>query len=438
MPHLHHCSFILLFLLHAAGAGAQPVIVDRVTNPLNGAQPNGAVSDPALSGDARYLFFVTTASNLGPAANGATNLYRYDLSDLAQPADRLQRAMPLLGNGNSIAPSVSLFGDRYAFQTLATNLGGLQSTFSDVYYGVEEPGPLPGESTFTLFLVGRGLNNTAPNGEARSPSISGDGRYVAFYSDSTNLVPGDSNAAPDIFLADSVDLTAAPERISVDSSGTPFAGPSFPLSNRSVSQDGRHVVFAARAPAGLTTNISDVFLRDRAAGTTSLVSRLPGGAPFNSASDQAAISYNARYVAFRSFATNGPNPSGSRIWILDRTADALTSVPLPPQAASCEEPRVSNDADLVMQCSATGAGTSAQAWWYSKDSGLIRRMSSAPGDVAGNGVSGNFMDMDVGGDVLVFDSEASNLVPGDTNNSSDVFLALDLGTFDPLFADGFE
>jgi hypothetical protein len=277
-----------------------------------------------------------------------------------------------------------------------------------------------------------------PNDESRTPSISGDGRFVAFYSAASNLVTGDNNAAPDIFLSDANNLAAPPERISVDSSEVAFTGPSFFLSNRAISQDGRYVVFTARAPAGTTTNISDIFVRDRTAGTTSLISRLTNGTPFNGSSDQAAISYDARYVVFRSFATNGPSPSGSRIWLIDRNTNGVASVPLPPQAASCEEPRVSNDADVIMQCNSAISGTAAQAYLYRSSVGDIYRLSSGSGNVAGNGVSGNFMDLSADGDYIAYDSAASNLVPGDTNNSSDVFLTIDDRIVGAIFSDGFE
>jgi hypothetical protein len=198
------------------------------------------------------------------------------------------------------------------------------------------------------------------------------------------------------------------------------------------------VVFTARAPAGVTTNISDIFLRDRTAGTTTLISRLSNGTPFNGSSDMAAMSYNARFVVFRSFATNGPSPSGSRIWLVDRNTNTVSSVPLPPQAASCEEPRVSNDADVIMQCNNAVSGASAQAYLYRASPGDIYRLSSTPGNTDGNGPSGDFMDMSLDGDFIAFDSAASNLVPGDTNTTNDVFLTIDDAIIGGIFSDGFE
>lgn len=432
-----HVVAALVWLLFALGVSAQPVPVGRVTNPVTDVQPNGTTRDPALSGDGRYLFFVSTATSLGPPANGALNVYRYDLSGIPQPADALILAMSGLGSGNSFAPSASASGSRFAFETLASNLGGTDSNFTDVYVGVEVPLP-QGEVAFDLFLVSRGLGNVQPNEESRTPSISGDGRFVAFYSGASNLVAGDTNGQPDIFLADTENLGAPIERISVDTNEVPFTGRSFFLSNRAITQDGRYVVFTANAPAGTTTNISDVFVRDRTAGTTTLASRLANGTPFNGSSDQAAISANARFVVFRSFATNGPNPSGSRIWLLDRSTNVIAGVPLPPQAASCEEPRVSDDADVIMQCSSALAGTAAQAFLYRAGIGDIYRLSSTATNANGNGSSGDFMDMSQNGDFIAFDSAASNLVPDDTNNTTDVLLTIDDRVLNAIFSDGFE
>jgi Tol biopolymer transport system component len=424
-------------LLCTFGASAQPVLVGRVTNPVTDVQANGTTRDPALSGDGRYLFFVSSANSLGPPANGSLNLYRYDLSSIPQPADALILAMSGLGSGNSFAPTASTSGARFAFETLASNLGGNDSVFTDIYAGVEVALP-QGEVGFDLFLVSRGLGNAQPNEESRTPSISGDGRFVAFYSGASNLVAGDNNGDPDIFLADIENLGAPIERISVDDNEVPFAGPSFFLSNRSITEDGRYVVFTANAPAGTTTNISDIFLRDRTAGSTTLVSRLTNGTPFNGSSDQAAISANGRFVVFRSFASNAPNPSGSRIWLLDRSTNVIAGVPLPPEAASCEEPRVSNDADVIMQCNSALVGTSAQAFLYRGVDGGIYRLSSSVTNANGNGSSGDFMDMNQDGDFIAFDSAASNLVPNDTNNTTDVLLVVEDRILNGIFSDGFE
>jgi WD40-like Beta Propeller Repeat len=423
----------------AAQLQAQPVLVGRVTHPVTDAQANSGTRDPALSEDGRYLFFVSTANTLGPPANGSLNLYRYDLSGLTLPADSLILAMSQLGNGNSFAPSASADGNQVAFETLATNLGGTGSSFTDIYYS--QAFSLPqNEVGFDTTLVSRGLGASAPNGSSRFPSIAGNGRFIVFYSDASNLVVNDNNNLPDIFLADVEALSNPPERISVDSAETPISGASFVPSNNAVSGDARYVVFAADAAidGALPGNISDVFLRDRIAGTTTLLSRSGSGGPFNSSSDEAAISSNARFVVFRSFASNGPSPSGSRIWFVDRQANTIGSVPLPPATNFCEEPRVSDRADVIMQCSSSVVGVAMQAYLYRGSNGSLYRLSSTPANGNGNGSGGDFMDLSADGYYIAFDSAASDLVSGDTNSSTDSFLTIDDFILNHIFSDSFE
>jgi len=114
------------------------------------------------------------------------------------------------------------------------------------------------------------------NGYSQMPSISADGRYVVFYSDSSNLVSGDTNGANDVFLHDM--QTGTTSRISVSSSGTAGNSESF---FPSISADGRYVVFTSAATnlvSGDTNGIEDVFVRDLQAGTTTRVSVSSSGA----------------------------------------------------------------------------------------------------------------------------------------------------------------
>ncbi len=101
-------------------------------------------------------------------------------------------------------------------------------------------------------------------------SISNDGRYVAFNSDASNLVPNDTNNSTDIFIHDN--QTGSTERVSVASDGTQADSTSFAPS---ISANGQFVVFTSRATnlvSGDTNNALDVFVRDRQAGTTTRVS----------------------------------------------------------------------------------------------------------------------------------------------------------------------
>ena len=115
------------------------------------------------------------------------------------------------------------------------------------------------------------------NGRSFVPAVSADGRFVAFYSDASNLVAGDENASRDVFVNDR--QTGETTRMSVDSSGAEANDDSFaPV----ISADGRFVAFSSAASnlvAGDTNGLDDIFVRDRQAGTTTRVSVAPAARP---------------------------------------------------------------------------------------------------------------------------------------------------------------
>lgn len=164
--------------------------------------------------------------------------------------------------------------------------------------------------------------------------------------------------------------------------------------------------------------LEDVFVRDRQAGTTSLVSKSSAGVAGNSSSDMAAISPSGRFVVFRSFSSNlVASPSGSRIYRRDREQGVTANMPLPPGTASCEGPRVSDRGDIVAQCN-------AQAFLYHAGEDALYQLSTSLTAGPGNGVSATYSSISADGSVMVFDSDASDLVPDDTNSSPDVFVAV--------------
>jgi len=143
-----------------------------------------------------------------------------------------------------------------------------------------------------------GPGGTQAGGFSLAPSISADGRFVAFASTATNLVPGDTNGKMDVLVRDRV--LATTERVSVDSAGTQGDGDS---ADPSISADGRYVAFSSFASnlvAGDTNGNTDIFLRDRVAGTTVRLSVKPSGAQAFGASRKPSISADGRFVAFES------------------------------------------------------------------------------------------------------------------------------------------
>jgi Tol biopolymer transport system component len=158
----------------------------------------------------------------------------------------------------------------------------------------------------------RGRKSVQANKESNQPALSADGRFVAFVSMATNLVPHDTNRASDIFLRDT--KTGVTTRISVASSGTQGNEDSY---SPSISADGRTIAFiswASNLVAGDTNHClavaaayegcADVFVHDRVTGATSRVSISSSGAQSNQRSETVQISADGRHVAFSSWASN--------------------------------------------------------------------------------------------------------------------------------------
>jgi len=143
---------------------------------------------------------------------------------------------------------------------------------------------------------------TDGNDDSDTPAISADGRYVAFVSWASNLVAGDTNWQSDVFVRDRV--TGATTRVSVASDGTQANGLNrTPM----ISADGRYVAFPSEASnlvAGDTNGKPDVFVRDRVTGATTRVSVTNAGSQANGNSGRPAINADGRYVAFESDASN--------------------------------------------------------------------------------------------------------------------------------------
>jgi len=398
-------------------------LAGRLVSPVSGAELSDGAQTPSLSPDGRYLAFVSTSANLGLPSNGSLNLYVCDLT-----SGECALATSVLGEaGNSFAPSLSEGALAVAFQSDANNfVPGGTSGVSDLFYSVAYDAG-QGQVGYATYLVSKGLSAAPPNGASEGASLSADGRWVAFRSYASNLIAGDTNGSPDIFVGDAANLFAdPPERVSVSSSGGEIDGYSMALSSSSISSDGRYVAFSANPSFSIDgsdpNTLTDVFVRDREAGTTSLISKSTAGEAGHSSSDMAAISPSGRFVVFRSFSNLVASPSGSRVYLRDRQEGTTIDMPLPPNASSCEDPRVSDFADIVAQCSLfTG---SSQVFLYTPRDGSLYMLSTSLSSGPGNGNSGDYAGISANGAVLVFDSAATDLVPSDMNSSPDVFLVV--------------
>src|SRR5882672_2313784 len=216
------------------------------------------------------------------------------------------------GNYSSDSPSISADGRFVAFSSIATNLvPGDTSYFADVFLRDRVAG--------TTERISVGAGGGEANAASETPRISADGRFVAFASDASNLVSGDTNANTDIFVYDRIHGTL--ERVSLTAAGAEANSGSLAPS---ISADGRLVAFESYSTnlvPGDTNASRDVFVRDRLAGTTERVSVATGGAQGNGASQSASIAEVGRFVAFSSLATNlvpGDGNGATDVFVRDR------------------------------------------------------------------------------------------------------------------------
>jgi Tol biopolymer transport system component len=249
--------------------------------------------NPVISGDGRFVAFVTSASNVVPGDPGRDNdVFVHDRATRTTFAASVNSSGALAiyeGGVGSHAPALSGDGRFIAFDSAAVNFDASDRQ------GIFVHDRLTGETT-RVSVSSAGV----PGDGATNPAISADGRFVAFTSIAANLAPGDTNREADVFVRDRA--TGATTRVSFGNGGAEGNGGS---GDPAISSDGRFVAFdslASNLVPGDTNSQSDVFLRDRAAGTTTRLSsdRDGGYAP--------SISANGRFVAFRAFIPRPWNP----------------------------------------------------------------------------------------------------------------------------------
>ncbi|MGI8907007.1 MAG: TolB family protein [Candidatus Sumerlaeaceae bacterium] len=359
----------------------QTGVAERVSVDSSGVQGNGGSGSPnsvsfavAISADGTRVAFPSSATNLVAGdTNGVMDAFVRDLS--AGTTTRVSvDSSGAQANGNSgvdgvgnIGISISADGTRVAFQSWATNLvPGDTNNWMDIFVRNLTAG--------TTTRVSVSSAAVQANGECNDPKISGNGTRVAFTSQASNLVTGDSNAATDTFVHDLAAGTTT--RVNVDGSGlqAEWGG-----SRSTINFDGTRVAFNSSDPnlvPGDTNFFTDVFVRDLTAGTTSRVSVDSSGLPGNSDSFLPSLSSDGMRVAFSSTATN-----------------------------------------LI------GGDTNGVVDVYVRDiaSSTTTRVSVSSAGVQSNGPSG-YASANSAGTRIAFLSEATNLVPGDSNGLADVFV----------------
>lgn len=278
------------------------------------------------------------------------------------------------GNSQSYDPSISADGRYIAFVSYATNLVSPDTNgATDVF--------LKDTSTGATYRLSTDSGGVQGNRHCTDPSISANGRFVAFDSKSDNLVPGDSNGwnGSDIFVKDT--QTGQTTRVSTNSDSIEGNNNSY---HPSISADGRYVAFQSQATnlvpgdtnGGLYNSYGDIFVKDTVSGQTARVSTNSDGAEANGNNERPSISADGRFVAFQSSASNlvsGDTNGMTDVFVKDTQTGQTT--------------RVSTDSDGAQATS-----------------------------------SGYYASISADGEHVAFQSSAANLVPGDTNNTADIFV----------------
>ncbi|WP_053764206.1 S8 family serine peptidase [Streptomyces sp. AS58] len=247
-----------------------------------------------------------------------------------------------------------------------------------------------------------------------TPTLSGDGRHVGFNSAATNLVPGDTNGQTDAFVHDR--STGTTERVSVASDGTPGNGLSSPPS---LSGDGRYAVFHSDADNLVprdTNNDTDVFLHDRRTGTTVRISQARSGEPAQGNSREQSVSADGRYVAFQSTAGDivpGDTDGLADVFVHDRETGTTTLAGRPDGENT--SPKISADGHVI------AFSNDGQLHVHDLRTGAMEQVSvSGGGQTAGSWSFGASLSGD--GTKVAFFSYAADLTRDDTNGRSDIFV----------------
>jgi Tol biopolymer transport system component len=299
----------------------------RVSISSNGMEANNESNIPFIASDGRYIVFQSNASNLVANDTNATeDIFVHD----QQTGETTRASVDSNGtqaNGRSFDGSISADGRYIAFGSFAINLVAGQDLFSDPDVFVHDR-----QTGQTRRLSQDGANGI---GAFYGPVISANGRYVTFYSDLATYIPGDTNNAADIFVYDLQLDTKS--RASLSSNGTEADSNS---SEPSISADGRYVAFESYATnlvANDTNNGIDIFVHDRQTGATTRVSVATGGIQTGGDMGAAAISGSGRYVAFTAVASDivpGDGNNTLDVFVHDRNTNVTTLISVTPNGES--------------------------------------------------------------------------------------------------------
>ncbi len=415
-----------------AGPSPQRTVRVRLAQAGN---PDGRSLQPSLSGDARFVAFTSQATNLGAQEDPNGDVPDVFVLDQGNGSVRLASAGldGAAADGPSGQAVLNGDGSRLAFVSRATNLvAGDTNGRADVFVVVPDAG---------LVRASAPAEGGEADGPSSEPDLTEDGRLVAFTSRAANLVAGDTNDHDDVFVRDL--QTGAVTLVSAAPDAAPSDGDS---SAPAISPDGRYVSFssaAANLVPGDDDERPDVFLRDLETGATELVSVGRGGGGQDKAlpdgrAQVSDLSRNARFVVFESAATNLVRRDRNRaidVFVRDRTVGATRRVSL---STTAEEaggasflPTITPDGRFIAFASRADDLVPENARGLDFFVRELARGTTVLADVGARSRPRGRERVEpkldrpavsADGETVAFVSSASNLVGGDTNRVQDVFL----------------
>ncbi len=298
-------------------------------------------------------------------------------------------------------------------------------------------GGATGQPTFVIQRESVGPGSVQSDGQSRGPFLSTDGRFVAFQSEANNLVPDDTNGLEDVFVRDR--QAGVTSRVSVATGNVQSVGGVSTVAT--ISGDGGAVVFSSFATNLVpndTNSAADVFVHDRATAVTTRVSVDSAGVQANDTSTTPGLSADGRFVVFSSDATNlVPNDTNgaSDIFLHDRQTRQTSRISVDSVGNQADggsfDPYISADGGIVVFGSdATNlvpGDTNGVLDVFVRNlvAGTTTRVSVSSTGVQSNGDSGFDFRAQVcsaDGRFVIFDSDATNLVDPPTNGFSQVYL----------------
>lgn len=402
----------------------------RVSVASDGTQTNWSARshNPVISDDGRYVAFDSESSTLVPGdTNNQTDVFLRDLN--TGTTTRISKASDgTQANGGAETPAISGDGRYIAYYSGASNLvSGDTDGHGDIFVHDRVGGAT---TRISVASDGTQANSSA---EFYDVSISGDGRYVAYSSEASNLVTGDTNNWNDVFVRDRVAGTTA--RVSVASDGTEANHRSF---GPAISGDGRYITYYSEASnlvSGDTNGRPDVFIYDQAAGTTDRLSVASDGTQGDGLSINAEISADGRYVVYASKASNlvpGDTNNWNDVFVRDRSSNTTTRVSVSSDGIQSDkddyyQPSISSDGRYITYESEASnlvpgdTNNWSDVFLYDRTVGTTTRISTGIHGAQPNEKSSSPV-INGDGRYIAYDSYASNLVPGDTNHAWDIFL----------------